>query len=179
MKKKVCYAIGAAGLLPITAALFMPAAGAATGNPVPSAPVKTAKAVSARFHRLAPQSMAATPDSPASDCTGYSWIRSPKTGPTYVGFWYSRVGDTTCVGTIKAGISSHVWGDGWSGWRIRLWNGKTLEDTWYGTTDNVTTVTEGVHHYYNGSGNNPYVCLALKWARTQEYTRTYCAHTPA
>src|SRR5271156_121125 len=142
--KKVRYALGAAGLLPATAALCLPTALATPAKAAMAAPVTTAKTVSARFHRLTPRASSASPVSSASPgssvsptvkCTGASWVRSPQTGGTYVGFWTTQAGDDTCVGTIKAGLSPLTWYHGYSHWRIRLWDGKHLERTWSGTTD--------------------------------------------
>jgi hypothetical protein len=103
--KKVRYAIGAVGVAPMVAVALPGAATAAVAH----APRTGAKAVSTQYVNQAV---------PAVGCTGHTEYNSVQGGFEY-GFWYTRNGSHTCIGTVFA--SDQVKAD--SKWRIRIYSG--------------------------------------------------------
>jgi hypothetical protein len=170
---KVRYALAAAGLVPVTGALCIPPAMAATAT---TTPVKSAKTVSARFHELAPQS---TPtSSPASSqatyCTGNQWVRAPRAGNSYIGFWYTEAANDTCIGTIKGALSD--FNINYTEWRIRVWynsgNASHYKQWLLNPSPNFTVA---VHRPFPGA---PHVCVAGKSATFSKWNTFYCAYAP-
>jgi hypothetical protein len=166
--KKVRYALAAAGLVPITGALCIPQAMATT---TAASPARAAKTVSTRLHGLAAlRTPASSPDN--TYCTGSQWIRAPKAGSSYIGFYYTEAATDTCIGTIKGELSN--FNINYSQWRIRLWyysgHSSHYKQWIISPTDKFSVA---VHRAYPGL---PHVCVAGE--SLQGWRTFYCAYTP-
>jgi hypothetical protein len=103
--KKVRYAFGALGVVPMVAV--------ALPNVAMAAATHTAK-VGPKTVSMQPLSQAA----PQVGCTGHTSYDAVYGGRVF-GFWYTRNGSHTCIGTVY--MSDQVKAD--SKWRIRIYSG--------------------------------------------------------
>lgn len=123
--KKVRYALGVAGITPALG-MMIPTVGL---NPVqPAAKAKPAKTVSLRGR-----------EAPLVGCTGGTNYFANLAGRGW-GFWYTRHGAKTCIGTVS-GVDS-VRSD--TSWRIRVYEG-TGKTRVVNKTQNTSVSHYGVH----------------------------------
>jgi len=174
--KKVRYALAAAGLVPVTGALCIPQAMATT---TAASPARTAKTVSTRLHGFAAVSTPASSGAGTSGnspnntyCTGSQWVRAPKAGSSYIGFFYTEGATDTCIGTIKGALSD--FNINYYQWRIRLWwNSDHASHYKQWIISPTSKFTVAVHRAYPGL---PHVCVAGE--SLQGWRTFYCAYTP-
>jgi hypothetical protein len=142
--KKVCYAIGAAGLAPLAAGLIAPSTATASSNAV-HAPKAGTKTVSLNPVRAVV---------PAAGCTGFystGWLYSTG-GNIDMRFWYTPASNNnTCIGTVE-GNNYHPMPQ--EIWRVRVWHGTTLE---YQSFSGNFHPAKGIHGLFP---NGVQVCTA-------------------